>query len=145
MRLHLQNEGNAGFRGGRNGDLYVVMHVQEHAIFERDGLDLYCEMKVPYTQMVLGGDITVPTITASEQLTIPPGTQPGTVFRLRGKGVPDVNRRRHPGDIQVLVQVQVPTSVSDEQRHVLKDLAALSGEEAGHGKGLFSRLRDRLK
>lgn len=145
MRLQLQNEGNAGLRGGASGDLYVVIRVQEHQVFERDGQDLFCEMKVPYTQMALGGEITVPTITGSELLSIPAGTQPGTVFRLRGKGVPDVNRRRHPGDIQVLVQVQVPTHVSDEQRKLLRELALLSGEEAGHGKGLFSKLRDRLK
>jgi molecular chaperone DnaJ len=142
MRLRLPGEGDAGDRGGPAGDLYLVIHVKEHELFERRGNDLYCEAPMSFARAALGGTIQVPVINGVEDLKIPEGTQPGQVFTLRGKGVPDINGRGR-GDQHVIVKVEVPTRLTAEQRELLRQFAASFDDPAGDGadnKGLFERI-----
>jgi molecular chaperone DnaJ len=125
-RLRSAGNGEAGVQGGSPGDLYIVLSVAEHEIFERQGDDLFCEIPIKFTLAVLGGTIEVPTLFGKVSLKIPPGTQSGTTFRLRSKGVPHL--RGGQGDQLVRVHVEVPTSLTVEQRKALEDFARLSGD-----------------
>lgn len=128
-RLRSVGGGEAGLRGGTPGDLYVVIHIREHEIFERDGLDLHCQMPVHFSIAALGGELRVPVIGGSSaSLKIPAGTQGGKVFRIRGQGVPGI-RGGGRGDLLVQVQVEVPTHLNAEQRKALEKFAELCGEE----------------
>src|SRR4029079_14059861 len=102
--------------------LYVVVHVQEHEFFRRDGNNLFCEVAVNFTTVALGGDIQVPTLDGAESVKIPEGTQTGTTLKLRGKVLPDVNGRGR-GDLFATVQVQTPKKLTKDQRHLLEQLA----------------------
>jgi molecular chaperone DnaJ len=145
-RIQLSGEGDAGMRGGTAGDLYIVIAVKEHPSFQRRGNDLYHPFQASISQLTLGAAVKVSTLFGVESLQIPTGTQPGTVFRLRGKGMPDVSGRRPPGDLHVIVNVKVPTEVSDEQRRLLRELAAASGEDvstlAEPEKGFLGKVFD---
>jgi molecular chaperone DnaJ len=129
--------------------LYVVIQVQEHPFFQRDGNDLYCEVPLNFPTLALGGEIRVPTLDGDEPFTVPPGTQTGSTFRIRGKGMPDVGGRGR-GDLMVTLKVKTPRKVSKEQRKLLEQLAAsLPHEEfeptpvEDHGdRGLFDRVKD---
>ncbi|MGH9407317.1 MAG: molecular chaperone DnaJ [Terriglobia bacterium] len=121
MRLRVAGEGEAGARGGPGGDLYVVLRVRSHPIFERQGNDLFCTIPISLTQAALGAELKVPTLKGHEKLRVPEGTQPNTLFRLRGFGVPSVEKRGH-GDLYVKVQVVIPARLSREQRHLLESL-----------------------
>jgi molecular chaperone DnaJ len=123
-RLRSSGNGEAGLRGGPAGDLYVVLHVKPHEIFQRDGDDLLCEVPVSFVDAALGSEIEVPTLTGQAQIRIPPGTQNGTVFRLKGKGVRNVEGYGH-GDLHVRVHVEVPTHLNAAQRQKLQEFAAL--------------------
>jgi molecular chaperone DnaJ len=126
QRLRLIGEGEAGALGGPPGDLYVVLHVEEHTFFRRDGNDLACEVPVNFTTLALGGEILVPSIDgpdSRDKLKIPEGTATGSVFRLRGKGMPDVGGRGR-GDLLVTVQAITPRKLSKDQRKLLEQLAA---------------------
>jgi molecular chaperone DnaJ len=122
-RLRVRGEGEAGAYGGSAGDLYVLLHVREHPYFERQGGDLYCTIPISLTQAVLGAEIKVPTLKGQEKLRVPEGTQPNTIFRLRGLGVASVERHGH-GDLYVKVQVVVPTHLNREQRRLLESLGS---------------------
>ncbi|MDE3178591.1 MAG: molecular chaperone DnaJ [Acidobacteriota bacterium] len=122
MRLRVSGEGEAGLRGGPAGDLYVVLRVREHQFFERQGNDLYITIPISLAQAALGTDLKVPTLKGQEKLHVPEGTQPNTLFRLRGLGVPNVEKRGQ-GDLYVKVQVIIPTRLSREQRHILESMA----------------------
>jgi molecular chaperone DnaJ len=150
QQLRLQNEGEAGSGGGPPGHLYVVIHVQEHEFFRREGNHLFCEVPVHFTTLALGGEIIVPTLDGPERTKVPDGTQTGTTLRLRGKGMPDVNGRGR-GDLLVTVQVQTPKKLNKEQRHLLEQLAkALPKEqfeprapgEEQEDRNLFDRVKD---
>jgi len=148
QRLRLAGEGEAGSAGGPAGDLYVVLHVQEHEFFHRDGADLHCEIEVSFPMLALGGSMDVPTLDGTESLTIPEATQTGTVFRLRHKGMPDLAGRGR-GDILVTVRGIVPKKLTKDQRRLIEELAAtLPADEfhptpAGeHKHGLFEHLKD---
>ena len=150
QQLRLQGEGEAGSAGGPPGSLYVVIHVQEHEHFRRDGMNLFCEIPVNFSTVALGGEIDVPTLNGSEKVKVPEGTQTGTTLRLRGKGLPDVNGRGR-GDIFATVQVITPKKLSKEQRQVLEQLAkSLPTEEFKPRKrheehderNLFDRVKD---
>ena len=151
QRLRLSGEGEHGAAGGPPGDLYVVVQVQEHEFFRRDGTDLYCEMPVNFTTLALGGDIRVPSlIDGTESLKIPEGTQTGATFRIRAKGLPDVSGRGR-GDLLVTVQSAVPRKLSKEQRRVLEELARVLPPEQHEPRrsdgdqeerNLFERVRD---
>ena len=108
QRLRLQSEGEHGTAGGPPGDLYVVVHVQDHHFFHREGDDLFCELPIGYPTLALGGTVKVPTLNGRDELHIPAGTQPGARFKLRGKGMPNVSGRGH-GDLHVIAGVAVPT------------------------------------
>lgn len=122
MRLRVSGEGEAGSRGGPAGDLYVVLRVREHPFFERQGNDLYVTIPISLAQATLGADLKVPTLKGHEKLHVPEGTQPNTFFRMRGFGLPNVEKRGH-GDLYVKVQVIVPTRLNREQRRALESLA----------------------
>ncbi|KXU34050.1 molecular chaperone DnaJ [Cephaloticoccus primus] len=126
-RLRSVGSGEAGVQGGQTGDLYIVLTVREHELFERHGDDLFCEIPIKFTLATLGGSIEVPTLFGKATLKIPAGTQSGTTFRLREKGMPSLRGRRQ-GDQLVRVHVEVPTSLSGEQRKVLEEFAKLSGD-----------------
>jgi molecular chaperone DnaJ len=146
QQLRLSGEGEHGSAGGPPGDLYVVIHVQEHPFFHREGDDLYCEMPVNFPTMALGGDIKVPTLKDREELHIPAGTQPGTRFRIRGKGMPNVNGRGH-GDLHVIARVAVPKKLTKEQKRMLHELAETMPDQANVQSGteekpFFERVKD---
>jgi molecular chaperone DnaJ len=141
-RLRSPGGGEAGLRGGSAGDLYVVIHLKEHAIFQRDGMDLHCEMPIPFSIAALGGEVRVPTLTGAVNLKIPPGTQSGAMFRIRGQGMPALQSSSR-GDILARVQVEVPTRLNAEQRKALEHFAELCGEEnTPLHKSFSERLRD---
>jgi molecular chaperone DnaJ len=150
QQLRLQGEGEGGLAGGPPGNLYVVVHVQEHEFFRRDGLNLFCEIPVNFTTVALGGEIQVPTLDGTENVKVPEGTSTGTTLRLRGKGMPDVNGRGK-GDLFATVQVQTPRKLNREQRQVLEQLAktlpAEKFEPRKHQdeqdeRNLFDRVKD---
>jgi len=150
QRLRLTGEGEVGPQGGPPGDLYVVVQVQDHEFFRREADDLYCEVGVNFPTLVLGGEIRVPTLDGDDALRIPEGTEAGTVFRLRGKGMPSVTGRGH-GDLHVLVQPRTPRKLTKEQRAALEHLAQVLPAEkpdarrrAGESgeRGVFDRVKD---
>lgn len=128
-RLRSSGNGEAGMAGGSAGDLYIVLAVKEHELFERQGEDLFCEIPIKFTLASLGGPIEVPTLFGKGSLKIPAGTQSGTTFRLREKGMPSL-RGGKQGDQLVRVQVEVPQSLSSEQRRILEEFARVSGDAA---------------
>ena len=127
QQLRMSGQGEAGVNGGPAGDLYIVFHVRAHEFFERDGDDIYCEMPITFVQASLGDEIEVPTIHGKVKLKIPAGTQTGTKFRLKGKGVPNV-RGYGVGDQHILVRILTPTKLSDKQKQLLKDLLRLAAK-----------------
>ena len=143
MRMPLVGEGDAGERGGPAGDLYLVLYVKDHELFERRGNDLFAEIPISFAKATLGDTIQVPVINGMEELKVPEGTQPGHTFTLRGKGIPDVHNR-NKGDLHIVIQVEVPTKLNQEQRNLLKSFAESLGEKPPHhdgdGKGLLGRL-----
>lgn len=128
-RLRSQGNGDAGTAGGPAGDLYVVIHLKPHDVFQRDGDDLHCELPMSFSTAALGGEITVPTIEGKASVKIPAGTQNGTTFRLRGKGLKRLGETSS-GDLYVHVQIAVPTKMSAEQKAKLQEFAQLLGENA---------------
>jgi len=136
-RIRYSGEGEAGPQGGPAGDLYVVIGVRPHAIFERDGRDVACEITISFARAALGGKVEVATLEGREQIFLPEGTQPGDVFRLAGKGLPEVGRPGR-GDQHIVVRVATPTRLNERQRRALHEFAAASGEEVGEvGDGSF--------
>jgi len=119
MRLKLAGEGEAGLRGGPRGDLYVLIQVKDHPVFERHGADLLCELPVGMIQAVLGCELKVPTLAEPVTMKVPPGTQPGQIFRLRGKGLPPL-RGGGRGDILLRVQVKIPARLTPAQKRLLE-------------------------
>ena len=126
-RLRSSGNGDMGTKGGSSGDLYIVVHVKPHEIFERDGHDLHCDMPLSFATAALGGEITVPTIEGKASVKIPAGTQNATTLRLRGKGM-KILGSNNTGDLYVHVQIAVPSKLSAEQTEKLKEFAALMGE-----------------
>jgi molecular chaperone DnaJ len=124
-RIRFAGAGEVGQFGGPAGDLYVVLHVKEHPFFEREGNDLHCVVPISVTQAAMGAEIRVPTMDGEHTLKIPDGTQPGTTFRVRNKGVPVLNGHGK-GDLYVQVRVQVPTKLNKRQRELLQELEAMA-------------------
>ncbi len=135
-RLRSSGNGEAGLRGGPAGDLYVVLHVKAHEIFQRDGDDLLCEVPVSFVQAALGAEIEVPTLEGKATIKIPAGTQPGTTFRVKGKGVKNLQGYGH-GDLHVRVQVEVPTHLTAEQKAKLQEFAELCDEKVSPSARVF--------
>ncbi|RDI44019.1 molecular chaperone DnaJ [Falsibacillus pallidus] len=126
QQLRISGQGEPGINGGPAGDLYVVFHVRSHEFFDRDGDDIYCEMPITFVQSALGDEIEVPTLHGKVKLKIPAGTQTGTRFRLKGKGVPNV-RGYGTGDQHIKVKVVTPTRLDDRQKQLLREFAEISG------------------
>ena len=123
-RLRVTGEGEAGVNGGPSGDLFIVLHVAEHENFERQGANLYAAVPVTFAQAALGADIKVKTLDSEEDLKVPAGTQTGTVFRIKGKGMPNLAARGH-GDLFVAVTLVTPKTLTKEQRKLLEQLAEI--------------------
>ena len=140
-RLRSSGNGEAGFRGGPPGDLYVVLHIKTHEIFQRDGDDLLCEVPVSFAQAALGSEIEVPTLDGKATIKIPAGTQSGTTFRVKGKGVKNLQGYGH-GDLHVRIQVEVPSRLTPEQKAKLQEFAELCGEDANPiSKSFFEKAK----
>ncbi len=139
-RLRVQGEGEAGVNSGPSGDLYVVIHVAAHEQFERQGSNLYAAVPITFAQAALGAEISVKTLEDQEKLKIPMGTQTGTVFRLRGKGMPALGGRGR-GDLFISVTVVTPTSLTREQRKLLEQLAMIEDKDL-EDRGLMDKVRD---
>ncbi len=119
MRIRSTGNGEPGVNGGPNGDLYVEIHVKQHAMFQRDGDDLHCEMPIAFAIAALGGELEIPTLAGNAEISIPEGTQSGKTFRLRGKGIKGV-RASYPGDLYCHVQVETPVRLTEHQKKLLK-------------------------
>lgn len=137
--------GDAGMNGGPAGNLRVTVTVRPDTMFERDGFDVWCEIPITYTQAALGDEITVPTVDGKVKYTVPEGTQPGTVFRLRNKGIPFVNSRDR-GDQYIKVTIEVPRNLTAKQKDMLKEFEAVIGDKNYEKrKGFFDKLKDKMK
>ena len=144
-RLRSQGNGEAGFRGGPSGDLYVVLFVKHHEIFKRDGDDLICEVPVSFVQAALGSEIEVPTLEGQATVKVPAGTQPGATFRVKGKGIKNLQGYGQ-GDLHVRVQVEVPTHLNSAQKAKLNEFAAMcDGKEAPIAHGFFEKAKKFFK
>lgn len=146
-KLRMVAEGESGARGGPSGDLYVVLRVRPHAFFTRDDQDVICEVPVSFPQAALGATLDVPTLDGRVNIKVPSGTQTGKVFRLRGKGIPQL--RRHPdeplvrGDQLVRVVVETPTDLNDEQRSLMERFAEISGDNVNpRSKGFLDKVKE---
>ncbi len=128
VRLRSPGKGDAGFRGGQPGDLYIVIHIKPHEIFEREGSDLICEMPMTFATAALGGEIEVPTLSGKAMLKIPPGTQSGTLFKLKGHGMPNL-KSDTPGNLLVRAKIEVPTKLNAEQRRKLIEFQDLCNHD----------------
>jgi len=126
-RIRINGAGDAGSRGGPAGDLYIHIHIKPHEIFQRDGDDIHYKVKIPFVQAVLGYEFDVPTLSDKVKMKIPPGTQPNTVYSLRGRGMPRLHSRGH-GDEHVLIEVDIPKSVSAQEKELLEKYGRLRGE-----------------
>jgi molecular chaperone DnaJ len=144
MHLRLPGEGEAGSRGGERGDLYVVVHVAPHEVFTRRGRDLRCDLEVTMTQAALGDEVAVTTLDGDATLSVPAGTQPGTVLTLRNRGLPDLRGGR--GHLHVTVQVAIPRQLIAEQKALLAEFARLQGEKrGGRRRPILRKVKDLLQ
>jgi len=141
-RLKLRSEGESAPAGGAPGDLYVVIQVEPHPIFIRENLDILCDVPISIAQAALGAEIDVPTLNGKVKMKIPPGTQSGKVFRMKGKGVNDV-QGYHQGDQHVRVSVETPTHLTARQKELLKEFATAGGEDVNPmAKGFLDKMKD---
>lgn len=143
-RLRMQGEGEPGLNGGPAGDLYVHVVVRAHELYERRGNDLICEIPISFVDAALGAEITVPTLDGEHKLNIPEGTQTGTVFKIKGKGVPSLRTHRR-GDQIVVVKVKVPTGLSEKQKDLLREFAQEEERQKDlprKEKGFFDKFKD---
>jgi molecular chaperone DnaJ len=145
-RLRVSGEGEAGTRGGPRGDLYVYVHVKPHKVFKREGDDLICEMPISFAQAALGDELDVPTLEGGAKLKIPEGTQSGTIFRMKGKGVPNVSGYGR-GDQHVLVKLVTPTKLSEKQKTMLKEFDRMVSDHQQNlnpqgDKSIFEKVKD---
>ncbi len=142
MRMRLAGEGEPSPNGGPSGDAYVLIEIREHSLFQREGQHLICRIPISYAQAALGATIEVPTLDGTENLDIAAGTQPGDVFKMRGRGMPDP-RHRGKGDLLVQINIEVPKTLSPREEELLRELA--SEEKANvspHRKSFFEKLKD---
>ena len=143
-RIRLSGEGEAGVNGGPSGDLYVVIHIQPHSVFQRDHNDLHCEMPISFTAAALGGEIEIPTLDGYAKIKIPAETQSGKVFRLRGKGIRGV-RSSTQGDLLCHVVVETPVSLTARQKELLVELEAINQKGAGRHNPRAKSWMDKVK
>jgi molecular chaperone DnaJ len=144
-RIRLSGEGEAGVNGGPPGDLYVVVQLKPHAVFQRDGADLHCEMPISFTVAALGGEIHIPTLDGEAKIKIPAETQSGQTFRLRGKGIRPV-RQSSAGDLMCHVVVETPVRLTDRQKELLHELEEINKKDGDkhnpRAKGFMDKVKD---
>jgi molecular chaperone DnaJ len=141
-RLRSSGNGESGQHGGGNGDLYVVLHVRPHEVFDRDGDDLIAEVPIPFVTAALGGELNVPTMDGTANIKIPAGTQSGTTFRLKGRGAKNL-QGYGTGDLHVKVGVEVPGKLNKEQRGKLQAFADACGEDVNpQSKSFIDKARN---
>ena len=143
-RIRLSGEGEAGVNGGPSGDLYVVIHIKPHTVFQREQNDLHCEMPVSFTTAALGGDIEIPTLDGYAKIKIPAETQSGKIFRLRGKGIKGVRSSTH-GDLLCHVVVETPVNLTSRQRELLLELETIDQRSAGQHNPRAKGWMDKVK
>ncbi|MEO5691622.1 MAG: molecular chaperone DnaJ [Usitatibacter sp.] len=143
-RIRLSGEGESGVNGGPPGDLYVVIHLKEHGVFQRDGDDLHCEMPISFSQAALGGEIEIPTLDGSAKIKVPPETQSGQVFRLRGKGIKGV-RSSYPGDLMCEVVVETPVRLTDRQKEILRELEDINTKDGSRHNPRAKSFMDKVR
>lgn len=144
VTLKLSGKGEAGLRGGRAGDLYVMLHVKPHQVFERQGNDLFCQFPITFPQAALGTEVQVPTLEDFEKIKIPAGTQTGTTFRIKGKGVPSLHSRTR-GDIIVQAVIETPRKLTEKQKDLLHELAREMGHDVPDSSGggsILGKIKD---
>ncbi len=145
QQLRVAGKGEAGVNGGPAGDLYVVFHVRRHEFFERDGDDVYCEMPITFAQAALGDEVEVPTLHGKVKLKVPAGTQTGTNFRLKGKGIANV-RGYGQGDQHIKIRVVTPTKLTEKQKQLIREFAETSGQAPDEQEdGFFAKVKRVLK
>ena len=142
-RIRIGANGEAGIRGGPPGDLYVYLGIAQHAVFNRDGMDTYVDIPVSFPQAAMGASITVPTLEGELSMTLPGGTQTGTVLRMKGRGMPSV-RGSQRGDHHVTIHVMVPTKMNKRQRDILEEYAKAGGDEIEE-RSFFDRVKDAFR
>ncbi len=143
MRLRVAGEGEPGANDGPSGDLYVFIEVKEHSFFERRGADLYCNVPISVSQAALGAEIQIPTLDGNEKLAIPEGTQPGTLFRKKGKGLPDPHGGK--GDLYVNVRVAIPSKLTKEQKTLFEQLhrvVKVENQPVERSSSFFDKVKD---
>jgi molecular chaperone DnaJ len=144
-RVRLTGEGEAGMNGGPPGDLYVVVNLKPHAVFQREGSDLHCEMPISFATAALGDEIEIPTLDGHAKIRIPVETQTGQVFRLRGKGIKQVRGAQH-GDLFCHVAIETPVKLTARQKELLREFEAINATDPGahnpRAKGWFDKVRD---
>ena len=144
-RVRLAGEGEPGEQGGPSGDLYVVVHVKEHALFHREEFEVFCEVPISFVQATLGTQLEVPTLDGLVKMKVPEGTQSGKVFRLKGKGIPHLQSSGR-GDQHVRVVVETPQNLNSKQRELLTQFAEASGEDVNpQSKSFFAKVKELLK
>ena len=144
MQIRLTGEGDVGTNGSSPGNMYVHLNVKQHALFQREGNDIIYELPLNFVQAALGDEVEVPTLNGGETLRIPPGTQSGATFRIRGKGVPHLNGHRR-GDLVIPVKLQIPTALDSRQRKLLEELGQTlekPNDASSNDKGLFDKIKD---
>jgi molecular chaperone DnaJ len=143
-RIRLSGEGEDGVNGGPPGDLYVVIQIKAHGVFQRDHDDLHCEMPISFTVAALGGEIDIPTLDGHAKIKIPAETQSGKVFRLRGKGIKGV-RSQHHGDLMCHVIVETPVSLTERQKELLRELETLNQADGDRHNPRAKSWMDKVK
>jgi molecular chaperone DnaJ len=142
--MPLRGEGEPGLKGGSNGDLYIYLRVKPHKLFKREGINLYCEMLISFTQAALGDEIDVPTLEGNMKYSIPEGTQTGTTFRIKNKGIPSL-KNKMKGDLYFTVKISVPKKLTDHQKELLRQYAEISGDNIeDQGKSFFDKVKDKF-
>ena len=141
-RLRLRGEGEGGQNGGPAGDLYIHLEVERSELFDRDGADLHMPLPIHYAQAALGTEIEVPTVSGTTNVEVKPGTQPGEVLRVRGEGLPHVNRQSARGDLYVHFHIEVPKKLGKRERELLEELAEEAGVTAKEHQSVFDRVRE---
>src|SRR5690625_5261677 len=146
QQIRISGKGEPGKNGGPSGDLYVVVHIKPHDYFEREGDNIYCDLPLTFTQAALGDEVEVPTVHGKVKLKIPAGTQTGKVFRLRGKGVPNVHGRGH-GDQHIQVKIITPKKLTSRQKELLKEFNEIDGNNPSNDKdeSIFDKFKKAFK
>jgi len=143
-RIRLAGEGEAGVNGGPSGDLYVVVQLKEHSVFQRNGADLHCEMPISFSVSALGGEISIPTLDGEAKIKIPAETQSGQTFRLRGKGIKPI-RQTSAGDLMCHVVVETPVRLTDRQKELLRELEEINNNDGDKHNPRAKGFMDKVK